>query len=212
MAVELVGPNLRVTGRVALGRFNQLSDLVNHNRGFISIHGARVLFGQGAPGSVDVDELLVNQDEITFIGHADEPTVDPAGHSGSEGGEPPASPALDRFALDKQLRHFVIFTPGHTIGGLIHVYREMTLANFVEATDPRFLPMSEATARPLADPGVAIAFDILLVNRTQISAIAETDQATAFAPGGTEPSGGSPAGSAGARPGRRSPGTSPGSW
>ena len=45
--VELVGPHLRATGHMALGRFPRLADLVNHNRGFIVLHDARDIFACG---------------------------------------------------------------------------------------------------------------------------------------------------------------------
>lgn len=155
--VELVGPHLRVRGRLPLGRFAQLADLINHNRGFIVLHDAEIVDGTGSAARTVLPELVVNQDEITFIGHGTETTQAPA--------QP--SPGL--------ARRFVIFTPGHTVRGAIHVYRELTLANFVEATDPRFLSMTDATARSLLDPDEVIRYDCLLVNRTQINAIAETD-------------------------------------
>jgi hypothetical protein len=159
--VELVGPHLRVRGRLSLGRFPRLADLINHNRGFIVLQDAELLERDGSAISLRLPELVVNQDEITFIGH--------------EESSAPAGPGL--------ARHLVIFTPGHTISGSIHIFREMTLANFVEATDPRFLSMTDTTARSLIDPSVLIRATGMLVNRTQINAIAETEQSVS--PGGT---------------------------
>lgn len=169
--VELVGPHLRVRGRLALGRFPRLADLVNHNRGFIVLQDAELCERDGQLTSLRLPELLVNQNEITFIGHAPEPTP--------QGGTQRAHPPGPRF-----MRQMVIFTPGHVISGAIHIYREMTLSNFVEAHDPRFLSMTGATARSLLDPSVLIQFDHMLVNRTQFNAIAEPDQVPDQEPGG----------------------------
>lgn len=172
--IELVGPHLRVSGVINLGRFTRLSDLVNHSRGFVRLRDARLLRRNGDPTSLVLSELMVNQDEITFIGQAEHvlgaaPVPEPTGEDASIG---------DRPVLERSPRRFVAFTPGHAISGLIHVHREMTLANFVEAQDPRFVPMTAVTARSLADRRVISHFQFLLVNRTQMTALAETDPGT----------------------------------
>ncbi len=172
--IELVGPHLRVSGVINLGRFSRLNDLVNHSRGFVRLHDARLLRRNGDPTSLVLAELMVNQDEITFIGQAShvleaEPERDELTGNLLTG---------DRPEIEKAPRRFVVFTPGHAIAGFVHVHTEMTVANFVEASDPRFVPMTSVTARSLADRRVISHFEFLLVNRTQMIAIAETDTAT----------------------------------
>jgi hypothetical protein len=165
--VELVGPHLRVAGHITFGRFTSLADLINSNRGFVSLHDARLLDRAGAPSEPVLSELIVNQDDITFISQPSEPgraTAPGARELGAERG-----------GVDKLVRQFVILTPGYAITGGMHVFREMTLANFVEATDPRFIAVTDAVARPLADGRSVSQFPHLLVNRTRISAIAEVD-------------------------------------
>jgi hypothetical protein len=164
--VELVGPHLRVGGRISLGRFGRLSDRVNHSRGFILMNDARLLKRNGDPTPLVLSELYVNQDEVTFIAVA---------HSGRDD-RPSTGPAGDRPLVHKEPRPYVVFTPGHSISGRIHVYEAMSLANFVDASDPRFIPMTAVTTRSLADRRVVSRFDLLLINRTQMTAIAEADR------------------------------------
>jgi hypothetical protein len=163
--VELVGPHLRVGGRIQLGRFARLTDRVNHGRGYMLIHEARLLKRNGDPTPLVVRELLVNQDEVTFIAL---PHI-----SGQD--TRPAGMGTDRPLIEKEPRRYVVFTPGHVISGLVHVYREMTLSAFADAEDPRFVPMTQVSARSLADRRVISHFDLLLVNRTQMTAVAEAD-------------------------------------
>jgi hypothetical protein len=160
--IELVGPHLRVGGRIALGRFHRLSDRVNHGRGFILLHDARLLKRNGDPTPLVVKELYVNQDEVTFVAI-------------SRVGDEDATrvPDADRPTIAKQARRHIVFTPGHVISGLVHVFAEMSLAGFVDSTDPRFIPMTHVSARSLADRRVVSHFDLLLVNRTQMTAVAE---------------------------------------
>lgn len=160
--IELVGPHLRVGGRIALGRFHRLSDRVNHGRGFIRLQDARLLKRNGDPTALTVKELYVNQDEVTFVAMP---------HVGDTGLHAPRD--LDRPTIQKTARRHIVFTPGHVISGMIHVYEEMNLAGFVDSTDPRFIPMTHVSARSLADRRVVSHFDLLLVNRTQMTAVAE---------------------------------------
>lgn len=161
--IELVGPHLRVGGRISLGRFSRLSDRINHGRGFILLHDARLLKRNGDATPLVVEELYVNQDEVTFVAltHAA-----PAGPSG-----PVNDP--DRPLIQKLPRRHIVFTPGHVISGLIHVHSEMNTASLVDSTDPRFIPMTHVSARSLADRRVISHFDLLLINRTQMTAVAE---------------------------------------
>jgi hypothetical protein len=149
-----------VSGRLSLGRFTQLADLVNHHRGFFVLHDAQLLDRQGRPSAIALEELVVNQDDVTFIGHHHDEAARPAAATDSP---------------DRPDRTVAIFTPGHAITGVMHVVRDTTLVNFVEATDPRFVALSDGIVSALDAQGSVSRFDGLLVNRTQISAITETD-------------------------------------
>ncbi len=168
--IEMIGPHLRVGGRILLGRFNRISDLVNHSRGYLLLHDARLLRRNGESTNLVVDELMINQDEITLIGQAPG-----AEHLGAGSASPVSD--FDRPAIEKEQRRYVIFTPGHSISGTVHVYREMSLLTFVDTPDPRFVAMTKATARSLADRRVISHFDLLLINRTQMTAAAEASKA-----------------------------------
>ena len=185
--VELVGPDFRVSGTMHLGRFGRLSDLVNHSRGFVQVRDARLLRRNGEPTSLVMANLMVNQDEITFIGQAAAARdaaageVLPAGEiapAGEPAGEMrPAGETLlgDRPIIEKVRRRYVVFAPGIEITGFVHVHQEMTITNFVEASDLRFVPFTAVTVRSLADREVIGQFEFVLVNRTQMTAVAELE-------------------------------------
>ena len=158
--IELIGPHLRVSGEVSLLRFNRLSDLINHGRGYIRLSDARLLRRNGDPTNLVVPELMVNQDEVTFIGQKAEELSPPVAS---------LSP-IDRPSMARIPRQLVIFTPGHTLTGTVWLFAETDVATFVDSPDPRFVPMTDVTARSLADRRVISHFGLALVNRTQISA------------------------------------------
>jgi hypothetical protein len=164
--IEVIGTHLRVSASINLGRFHRLSDLVNHTRGSLLLRDARLLRRNGDPTRLTMPELLLNQDEVAFIGQREpvelpgEP-VDPLHH-------------LDRPTVERRPRRMIVFTSGHAITGSVYLYQEQTLAGFVDASDPRFVAMTNARARSLADRRVISHFALLLVNRTQMIAVAES--------------------------------------
>ena len=173
--IEVVGPHLRVTGDISLLRFTRLSDLINHNRGFVKLTGAQLLRRNGDPTGLMIQELMVNQDEITFVGQKEQDVS--TAETGLIGG-------MDRPLMERVPRELVIFTEGHTITGTIHLFLETDIATFVDSPDPRFVAMTQVTARSLADRRVISHFGLVLVNRTAISAASLRELA-----GGTDETG-----------------------
>src|SRR5260221_7425037 len=168
--IELVGPHLRVKGTISLGMFHRLSDRVNHSRGYIHVRDAQLMRRNGDPTNLLVEELMINQDEITFIGQQ------LAGGTGAGVGE-----SFGGGTIAREARRYVFFTAGHTISGDVQVYGESDLASFVEATEPRFVPLIGARARSLAARRVISHYELLLLNRTQTTAVAEASRAASFA-------------------------------
>lgn len=126
----------------------------------------RLLRRNGDPTHLTMPELLLNQDEIAFIGQR-------------EAVELPSEPVdplrqLERPTIERRPRRMIVFTSGHAITGSVYLYHEQTLAGFVDASDPRFVAMTSARARSLADRRVISHFALLLVNRTQMIAVAES--------------------------------------
>jgi hypothetical protein len=166
--IELVGPHLRVSGTISLLRFNRLSDLVNHSRGYVKLTEARLLRRNGEPTNLVVPELMVNQDEITFIGQTvDDVTPTPPSNLGE----------MDRPLMERVPRKLVIFTPGHTLTGTISLFSETDVETFVDSPDPRFVALVDVTARSLADRRVISHFGLVLINRTQMTAASLLEKA-----------------------------------
>ena len=165
--IELVGPNLRVTGSISLGRFGRLTDLINASSGYLRLRQACLLERSGAATDLAVAELMVDQDEISFIAQTHPPALEDEAAGGFE------TPTFDTGVDARQAREFVLFTPAHTITGKIYIFGQTDLAAFVDSTSPRFVPVVDVTTRSLADRGVVTKYDFVLINRTQMIAAAE---------------------------------------
>jgi len=174
--IELVGTNLRVKGTISLGRFGRLTDLINASSGYVRVRDAQLLQRNGEPSGAVLSELMVDQDEISFIAqsHAEHP------EPGSAVGfiEPVFAETIEA----RQAREFVMFTPGHTVTGRVHVFGQTDLAGFVDATDPRFVPATGVTTRSLTDRRIVSHYDFILINRTQMIAAAEAGRNGDVAP------------------------------
>jgi hypothetical protein len=174
--IELVGTHLRLTGAISLGRFGRLTDLINASQGYVRVHNARLLRRNGDPTTLVLPELMVDQDEISFIAQHDAPP--PQGGGGVGFTEPAFAGASD----PRLAREFVMFTPGHTVTGRVHVFGETDVAAFVDSTDPRFVPVTSVTTRSLADRRIISHYDFVLINRTQMIAASEIGRQGDIAP------------------------------
>jgi len=200
-AVELIGTHLRLDGVISLHRFNRLSDLINSSSGYVRIQNARLLRRNGDPTTLVLPELMVDQDEISFIAavEADESmvdatTTDPIGGFSAEeeletnvwsglgsaapgGGDvwgaPGGGSLMSGGAVERPPREFVMFTPGHSITGKVQVFGGTDLEGFVDASEPRFVPVTDVVARSLADRRIISHFKFVLINRTHMIAASE---------------------------------------
>jgi len=174
-SIELVGTNLRMTGVVPLGRFGRLTDLINASSGYLRVRDARLLSRNGEPTDLRLPELMVDQDEISFI--AQQNAVVP-----EEGAAGFVEPGFGPSAETRQAREFVMFTPGHTVTGRVHVFGQTDIAAFVDTTDPRFVAVTNATTRSLADTRIVSHYDLIIINRTQMIAASEVGRKGDVAP------------------------------
>src|SRR3954452_14923452 len=165
--IELVGTNLRLKGTISLGRFSRLSDLINASSGYVRVRDAQLLQRNGETSGPVLSELMVDQDEISFIAQVHAARPEPGSVVGL------IEPVFADTVEARQAREFVMFTPGHTVTGRVHIFGQTDLAGFVDATDPRFVPVTEVTTRSLSDRRIVSRYDFILINRTQMLAAAE---------------------------------------
>jgi hypothetical protein len=179
--IELVGMHLRLTGVINLGRFGRLSDLINASSGYVRVRDARLLRRNGEPTSLVLPELLVDQDEISFIAQSHAPQQEASSAAGAGTGF--IEPGFGASTVDaRKAREFVIFTPGHTVTGKVHIFGETDIVGFVDATDPRFVPVTDVTTRSLADRRIISHYEFILLNRTQMIAASEVGRIGDIAP------------------------------
>ena len=154
--VELLGNQLRAEGSVDLGNWTRVSDYVNFLTGFFNIRDVTLLSRLGEPTRLTFPELRVRLDDITIVGQRDPgPQPDPG----------------DRF-IPKDRRRVVLTTVAHIIYGYAYLHAEASMTAFVDATDPRFIPLTNVRVRWLADRRLAGRYPFALIHRSHIVGVA----------------------------------------
>jgi hypothetical protein len=156
--LELIGTELWVAGTVDLGRFRRVSDFVNIVQGYLLIRDVAVLSRTGEATRLAMPELRVLPDDIAVVGQreVDQPQAT------AEGGA----------VIERTRQRLVVFTRSHLIDGDVYIHGSGTIMSFVDATDPKFIPMTDVRVRWLTDQRLASRYAFALVQRSQILGVA----------------------------------------
>ena len=156
--LELIGTHLRASGVADVGRFRRISDYVNLLEGFFRLRDVVLLDRTGAPTRITMPELRVRLDDVAIVGQL---VVAPL---------PPSTEG--HVVIAKQSRRLVVMTRAHIIYGYVYIHEHGSLMQFVDSTDPKFIPMSNVRVRWLADRRLAGRYPFALIQRSQILGVA----------------------------------------
>jgi hypothetical protein len=156
--IELIGTQLWVAGIVDLGRFRRVSDFVNIVQGYLVIRDVVVLTRTGEATRLTLPELRVLPDDLAVVGQL---AVDGAGSAGQAGD-----------LIEKTMQRLVVLTRSHIIDGDVFIHGDGSIMSFVDATDPKFIPMTNVRVRWVSDRKLAARYPFALVQRTQILGVA----------------------------------------
>jgi hypothetical protein len=156
--VELIGSQLWVAGMVDLGRFRRVSDFVNIVQGYFALKEVVVLTRTGDATRLTMPELRVLPDDIAVVGQL--------------GNDRPQQATGPGVFIEKVPQRLVVLTRSHIIDGDVFIQRDGSIMSFVDATDPKFIPMSEVRVRWVSDRKLAARYPFALVQRSQILGVA----------------------------------------
>ena len=156
--LEMIGSQLWVAGMVDLGRFRRVSDFVNLVDGYMILKEVIVLTRTGDATRLAIPELRVLPDDVAVVGQLSDDKAQSSGESGT--------------FIEKTTQRLVVITRTLMIDGDVFIHGEGNVMAFVDATDPKFIPMSNVRVRWLSDRRLAARFPFALVQRTQILGVA----------------------------------------
>ena len=159
--IELIGSNLWVAGMVDLGRFRRVSDLVNLVQGYMVIHDVVVLTRTGDATRLTLPELRVLPDDIAVVAQIGDDDKAQSGDAGDGG-----------LVIEKRRQRLVVLTRTHIVDGDVSIHGDSSIMAFVDATDPKFIPMSDVRVRWVSDRKLAARYAFALVQRSQILGVA----------------------------------------
>lgn len=158
--VELLADGLHLSGRIHMGRFDRLSGWLNAQSGFIQVQEATPVHS-GETGALRsgrreaVQWIRLNQ--IVIV--ADQSAI---------GQVRPGAPIVQ-----KKRRRVSIVTRAYELRGDIHVHAEGDVSQFLKASEPHFLPITDLTVRWLSNPARVARFPFAMVNREQLVSVIE---------------------------------------
>lgn len=156
--IELIGTDLWVAGMVDLGRFRRVSDFVNIVQGYLAIRDVVVLTRTGEATRLTLPELRVLPDDIAVVGQL--------------GTDRPAQATGVGVFIEKVAQRLVVLTRSHIIDGDVFIQRDGSIMTFVDASDPKFIPMSDVRVRWVSDRKLAARYPFALLQRSQILGVA----------------------------------------
>jgi len=156
--LEIIGSQLWVAGVVDLGRFRRVSDFVNLTQDYMILKDVIVLTRTGDATRLAIPELRILSDDIAVVGQLGDDKA-------------PASTDPTIF-VEKTTQRLVVLTRTLMIDGDIFIHGEGSIMAFVEATDPKFIPMQNVRVRWLSDRRLAARFPFAMVQRSQILGVA----------------------------------------
>ena len=159
--IELIGSNLWVAGMVNLGRFRRVSDFVNIVQGYMLIKDVVVLTRTGDATRLTLPELRVLPDDIAVVAQL-----------GDDHGAPSSPEAAGGLVIEKRRQRLVVLTRTHIVDGDVFIHGDGSLMAFVDASDPKFIPMTDVRVRWVSDRKLAAKYPFALLQRSQILGIA----------------------------------------
>jgi hypothetical protein len=156
--LELIGSQFWVAGMVNLGRFRRVSDFVNLVLGYLILRDVVVLARGGEATRLTIPELRVLPDDIAVVGQL----ADDKAQASSDAG----------VFIEKTAQRLVVITRSHLIDGDVFIHGDGSVMAFVDATDPKFIPMSNVRVRWLSDRKLAARYPFALIQRSQILGVA----------------------------------------
>jgi hypothetical protein len=156
--IELIGSQLWAAGMINLGRFRRVSDFVNIVQGFFVMHDVVVLTRSGDATRLTMPELRVLPDDIAVVGQL--------------GDEKAAQTSETATYIEKTAQRLVVLTRSHIIDGDVFIHGDGSIMAFVDATDPKFIPMSDVRVRWVSDRKLAARYPFALLQRSQILGVA----------------------------------------
>jgi hypothetical protein len=164
--VEIFGDGFQISGQIRTGQFDRLSDWLNMKSGFIAVQeGMHVHQGNAALSGREQKRgtLWVRLDQVVMV--AERANIQQAR---------PGAPVVQ-----KQRRKVSIVTPGYILEGSLHVHAFGSMKEYLEPTEPHFLPITEVTVHWLSDPTLVARLPFAVINRREMITILDEPSAPA---------------------------------
>lgn len=135
LEIELVSSNARILGSVNLGAYSRLSDLLNFHDEILTVTDGTVLTAIGVQSADAAPQLDVRLPELTLV-------IDRSNYV------PP--PDTDQL-IEKREHRMLWITDAYIITATFFIYAGAEAVPYLRAQEPRWIPITDLSARSLVD-------------------------------------------------------------
>jgi hypothetical protein len=160
--VELLGSATRAIISLDQAAFSRVSDWANFVLGYFNAYDVSLVSSAPGTSRIHLPETRLRLDEFSVIAQNGMPErqIDPL------------------VVVKKQARPVLVVTDSHFIFGDAHIHPQAQSNAFLEANEPRFLPLTNTRIRAIDTHRLVGRYDLALVQRTHIVAFATSQRRT----------------------------------
>jgi len=150
LELELISSHARFSGRVNLGAYSRLSDLLNFHDDVLTVTNGVVLTRSGFPSADEASQLDIRLPDLTLV-------IDRSGHV-------PPAPDGEQM-VEKREHRMLAVTDAHVITATFFIYAGAEATPYLRASEPRWIPVTNVRVRSLVDRRIKYGANFAVLHR-----------------------------------------------
>ena len=155
LELELISSHARFSGRVNLGAYSRLSDLLNFHDDVLTVTNgdadlALLSSTGGFPSADEASQLDIRLPDLTLV-------IDRSGHV-------PPAPDGEQM-VEKREHRMLAVTDAHVITATFFIYAGAEATPYLRASEPRWIPVTNVRVRSLVDRRIKYGANFAVLHR-----------------------------------------------
>jgi hypothetical protein len=156
LELELIASNARMGGRVNLGAYTRLSDLLNFHDDILTVEAGAVISAEGDRSGNAGLPLDVRLSELTLV-------IDRSDYV-----PPPDTEQM----IEKREHKMLAVTDSYVITARFFIYAGAEATPYLRANEPRWIPITDVNVRSLTDRRIELEAKFAVLHRKPLLATA----------------------------------------
>jgi hypothetical protein len=157
LELELVSSNARMGGRINLGAYSRLSDLLNFHDEILTVEAGAIMTADGVRSGDAGLPLDIRLNELTLV-------IDRSDYV------PPPDPEQ---MIEKREHKVLAVTDAYVITATVFIYAGAEAVPYLRAKEPRWIPITDVNVRSLTDRNIEFEAKFAVLHRKPLLATAD---------------------------------------